>query len=60
MSRLIVQSRKVVLTDKLPSSCWERTVLALGGMVEEVNALKQRVEGARRGSAEGWVRESYV
>ena len=50
MSRLIVQSRKVVLTDKLPSSCWERTVLALGGMVEEVNALKERIEGARRGS----------
>ena len=44
-ARKVVQSRKVVLTDKLPSSRWERTVLAPGGMVEEVNALKQRIEG---------------
>jgi dihydrofolate reductase len=44
-ARKVVQSRKVVLTDKLTSSRWERTVLALGGMVEEVNALKRRIEG---------------
>ena len=44
-ARKVVQSRKVVLTDKLPSSRWERTVLARGGMVEEVNALKRRIEG---------------
>lgn len=41
----VVQSRKVVLSDKLPSTPWERTVLAAGGMVEEVNALKRRIEG---------------
>ena len=41
----VVQSRKVVLTDKLPRSRWERTVLAPGGMVEEVNALKRRIAG---------------
>lgn len=44
-ARKVVQSRKVVLTDKLPSSRWRRTVLALGGMEEEVNALKRRIEG---------------
>jgi len=44
-ARKVVQSRKVVLTDKLPSSRWARTVLALGGMAEEVNALRQRIEG---------------
>ena len=44
-ARKVVQSRKVVLTDKLPSSRWERTVLAPGGMVEEVTALKRRIEG---------------
>jgi dihydrofolate reductase len=44
-ARKVVQSRKVVLTDKLPSSRWDRTVLARGGMVDEVNALKQRIEG---------------
>jgi dihydrofolate reductase len=43
-ARKVVQSPKVVLSDKLLSSRWERTVLALGGMVEEVNALKRRVE----------------
>jgi dihydrofolate reductase len=41
-ARKVVQSRKVVLTNKLQSSRWERTVLARGGMVEEVNALKRR------------------
>lgn len=44
-ARKVVGSRKVVLTDKLPSARWERTVLALGGMVEEVNALKRHIEG---------------
>jgi len=37
----IVDARKVVLTGKLESSRWERTVIARGGMVEEVNALKR-------------------
>ena len=37
----IVEARKVVLTDKLESSRWERTVIARGGMAEEVNALKR-------------------
>ena len=44
-ARKVVQSRTVVLTDKLPSSRWARTVLALGGMAEEVNALERRIEG---------------
>lgn len=44
-ARKVVQSRKVVLTNKLPSSRWERTSLAAGGMAEEVNALKRRIEG---------------
>ncbi|WP_080647823.1 dihydrofolate reductase family protein [Variovorax atrisoli] len=37
----IVDARKVVLTDKLESSRWERTVIARGGMADEVNALKR-------------------
>lgn len=37
----IVDARKVVLTDKLAASRWERTVIARGGMAEEVNALKR-------------------
>ena len=37
----IVEARKVVLTGKLASSRWERTVVARGGMAEEVNALKR-------------------
>ena len=41
----IVQLHKVVLTDKLSRAPWPRTVLASGGMVEEVNALKQRIAG---------------
>lgn len=44
-ARRVVQSRKVVLTDKLPSSRWERTVLARRGMVQEVSALKRLTEG---------------
>jgi len=44
-ARKVVQSPKVVLTDKLPSSRWKRTVLAPGGMKEEVNALKRRIDG---------------
>jgi dihydrofolate reductase len=44
-ARKVVQSPKVVLTDKLTRSHWERTVLARGGMVKEVNALKRRTEG---------------
>jgi len=45
-ARKVVQSRKVVLTDKLKSSRWERTVLARGGIVQEVNALKRSTEGS--------------
>lgn len=45
-ARKVTQSRMVVLTDKLQSPRWERTVPAGGGMVEEVNALKGRIEGA--------------
>ena len=44
-ARKVVQSRKVVLTDKLPSSRWERTVVARGGMEQEVSALKRLTEG---------------
>jgi dihydrofolate reductase len=40
----VVDAQKVVLTDKLKASRWERTVIARGGLVEEVNALK-REEG---------------
>jgi dihydrofolate reductase len=44
-ARKVIQVRKVVLTGKLPRSRWERTTLATGGMVEEVDALKRRIEG---------------
>ncbi|MER9407048.1 dihydrofolate reductase family protein [Mesorhizobium caraganae] len=36
----IVEARKVVLSDKLASSRWERTVLASGDLPREVEALK--------------------
>ena len=38
----VVDAQKVVLTGKLKSSRWERTVIARGSMVDEVNALKQQ------------------
>lgn len=41
----IVDVPKVVLTDKLQSSPWERTVIAGGGMASEVQALKQQSGG---------------
>ena len=44
-ARKVVQLPKVVLSGKLPSSRWERTTLAPGGMVKEVQALKRRIEG---------------
>ncbi|MDQ0074297.1 dihydrofolate reductase [Variovorax boronicumulans] len=40
----VVDAQKVVLTDKLKASRWDRTVIARGGLAEEVNALK-REEG---------------
>ena len=44
-ARKVVQARKVVLTDKLKSSRWESALLARGGMVQEVNALKRSTKG---------------
>ena len=44
-ARKVAQLPKVVLSGKLPSSRWERTTLAPGGMVKEVQALKRRIEG---------------
>ncbi|MFH0132953.1 dihydrofolate reductase family protein [Variovorax sp. VaC1] len=41
-ARKVVDARKIVLTDKLKASRWERTVIARGGMADEVNALKQQ------------------
>jgi dihydrofolate reductase len=38
----VTDARKVVLTDKLEASRWERTVIARGGMADEVNALKRQ------------------
>ncbi|RQO47701.1 deaminase [Variovorax sp. KBW07] len=38
----VVDARKVVLTDKLKASRWERTVIASGNMADEVNSLKQQ------------------
>lgn len=38
----IVEARKVVLTDKLQASRWERTDIARGAMADEVNALKRQ------------------
>ncbi|WP_447739820.1 dihydrofolate reductase family protein [Variovorax boronicumulans] len=37
----IVEARKVVLTNKLQASRWERTDIARGAMADEVNALKR-------------------
>ena len=44
-ARKIGQVEKVVPTDKLRSSRWDRTVLARGGLVREVQALKRRDGG---------------
>lgn len=41
----VVDAQKVVLTGKLKASRWERTVIARGGMADEVNALKQQRGG---------------
>jgi dihydrofolate reductase len=41
-ARKVVDAQKVVLTDKLKSSRWPRTVIAGAGMADEVNALKQQ------------------
>lgn len=38
----VVNARKVVLTDKLKASRWERTVIARVNMADEVNALKRQ------------------
>ncbi|KIQ28427.1 deaminase [Variovorax paradoxus] len=35
-------AQKVVLTDKLKASRWERTAIARGGFIDEVNALKKK------------------
>lgn len=39
-ARRIVEARKVVLSDKLEASRWERTVVASGDLAREVKALK--------------------
>ncbi|HEY9105962.1 MAG TPA: dihydrofolate reductase family protein [Roseateles sp.] len=41
----IVQARKVVLSDKLAASRWDRTVLARRGLTDEVSSLKDRGGG---------------
>ncbi|MFD1983946.1 dihydrofolate reductase family protein [Mesorhizobium newzealandense] len=41
----IVDARKVVLSDRLKASQWERTTVASGGLPREVNALKAGVGG---------------
>ena len=41
----IVEARKVVLSDKLKASQWERTTLASGDLPREVNALKAQGGG---------------
>jgi len=38
----VVDAQKVVLTGKLETSRWERTVIAHGRMADEVNALKRQ------------------
>lgn len=38
----VVDAQKVVLTGKLKTSRWERTVIARGRMADEVNALKRQ------------------
>jgi dihydrofolate reductase len=45
-ARKVVQSHKVVLTDKLRQSRWDGAVLARGGMMQEVNALKRATAGS--------------
>ena len=42
----IVEARKVVLSDKLAASRWERTTLASGDLPREVKALKAEGGGA--------------
>ncbi len=41
-AKKIVDANKVVITDKLKESSWDRTVVAKGGLVKEVSALKRR------------------
>lgn len=41
-AKKVVDAQKVVLTDKLKASRWERTVIARGAMADEVNALKRQ------------------
>ncbi|MDD5334708.1 MAG: dihydrofolate reductase family protein [Rhodoferax sp.] len=41
-ARKIVDANKIVVTDKLQKSKWDRTVVADGGMIREVKALKRR------------------
>jgi dihydrofolate reductase len=41
-AKKIVDTNKVVLTNKLEKSRWDRTVVANGGLIEEVNALKRQ------------------
>ncbi len=41
----IVEARKVVLSDKLAASRWERTTLGSGNLPREVKALKAEVSG---------------
>jgi len=38
----IVDTNKVVLTNKLDNSKWDRTALATGSLVDEIDALKQQ------------------
>ena len=38
----VVDAQKVVLSGKLKTSRWERTVIARGSMADEVNALKRQ------------------
>jgi dihydrofolate reductase len=38
----IVETNKVVVTDKLEKAKWDRTIVARGGLVEEVTALKRQ------------------
>jgi dihydrofolate reductase len=41
-AKKITDANKVVITNKLEASRWDRTRIANGGLVEEVNALKRQ------------------
>lgn len=41
-AKKIVDAQKVILTNKLASAHWDRTEIARGGLVPEVNALKRK------------------